>query len=349
MSGQHLIAQDLIAQEQTAQELIAVEHAAVHFPVRRGLFGHKAHVRAVDDVSLTLRENETVALVGESGSGKTTLGLAILGLRALSAGVIRWRGQSLADIRRRDQKAFRRDVQAVFQDPYASLNPRLQISEALRRPLALHAMVKPSELRAESERLLELVGLAPAHLYLDRYPHEFSGGQRQRIAIARALALSPSLLVADEPVSALDVSIRTQILKLLQTLKRELKLAMLFLSHDLGVVRFIADRVVVMYIGKIVETAPVATLFERPLHPYTRLLLSAAPSARKGAPEHAIEVIGDPPSPTNPPSGCRFRTRCPFAFDRCAVEEPPLYEAGPDHRHACHLVAGRGPIAAPTS
>jgi oligopeptide/dipeptide ABC transporter ATP-binding protein len=334
--------------------LITVEHAAVQFPVRRGLFGRKANVRAVDDVSLTLSENETVALVGESGSGKTTLGLAILGLRPLSSGVIRWRGQSLNEIPRGDRKTFRRDVQAVFQDPYASLNPRLQISEALRRPLALHGMVKPDALRAECERLLELVGLAPAHLYLDRYPHEFSGGQRQRIAIARALALGPSLIVADEPVSALDVSIRTQILKLLQQLKRELKLAMLFLSHDLGVVRFIADRVAVMYVGKIVEIAPVAELFERPLHPYTRLLLSAAPSARKVATkhaidEHAIEVIGDPPSPTNPPSGCRFRTRCPFAFDRCAVEEPPLYEAGPDHRHACHLVAGRGPIAAPTS
>jgi peptide/nickel transport system ATP-binding protein len=327
--------------------LITVEHAAVQFPVRRGLFGRKANVRAVDDVSLTLSENETVALVGESGSGKTTLGLAILGLRPLTSGVIRWRGQPLNDIP--DRKAFRRDVQVVLQDPYASLNPRLQISEALSRPLALHDKVKPSELRAECERLLELVGLAPAHLYLDRYPHEFSGGQRQRIAIARALALGPSLIVADEPVAALDVSIRTQILKLLQQLKRELKLAMLFLSHDLGVVRFIADRVAVMYIGKIVEMAPVAELFERPLHPYTRLLLGAAPSVRKGAPEQAIEVIGDPPSPTNPPSGCRFRTRCPFAFDRCAVEEPPLYEAGPQHRHACHLVAGRGPLAAPTS
>jgi peptide/nickel transport system ATP-binding protein/oligopeptide transport system ATP-binding protein len=328
--------------------LISVEQAAVRFPVRRGLFGPKVDVHAVDGVSLALHENETVALVGESGSGKTTLGLAMLRLRTLSAGAIRWRGKLLPDLRDADLKAYRRDVQVVFQDPYASLNPRLQIAEALRRPLELHAIVKPHELRAEGERLLEIVGLAPASLYADRYPHEFSGGQRQRIAIARALALRPSILVADEPVSALDVSIRTQILKLLQTLKRELKLAMLFLSHDLGVVRHIADRVAVMYLGKIVEMAPVDALFEQAQHPYTRMLLSAAPSARadRASPVRAIEVIGDPPSPTNPPSGCRFRTRCPFAYDRCAVEEPPLYEVGRQHRSACHLVVDGGHDAA---
>jgi oligopeptide/dipeptide ABC transporter ATP-binding protein len=331
-------------------ELIAVEHAAVHFPVRRGFIGGKANVHAVDDVSLALHENETLALVGESGSGKTTLGLAILGLRALSSGEVRWRGKSLASLSGDERKAFRRDVQPVFQDPYASLNPRLQILEALRRPLALHRTVAQSELSAECERLLELVGLAPAHLYLDRYPHEFSGGQRQRIAIARALALRPTLLVADEPVSALDVSIRTQILKLLQTLKRELKLAMLFLSHDLGVVRHVADRVAVMYVGKIVEIAPVDALFQGPQHPYTRLLLSAAPSTRAIAPDPMIDVAGEPPSPTDPPSGCRFRTRCPFAFDRCSVEEPPLRDAGLQHRVACHLVAYPGQSAAhPTS
>jgi len=209
----------------------------------------------------------------------------------------------------------------------------------------LHAIVDRRDLRAEVERLLELVGLAPA-LYADRYPHEFSGGQRQRIAIARALAVRPNVLVADEPVSALDVSIRTQILKLLQTLKRELKLAMLFLSHDLGVVRHIADRVAVMYLGKIVETAPVDTLFDHAQHPYTRMLLSAAPSARAEALGRGIEVIGDPPVPTNPPSGCRFRTRCPFAFDRCAAEEPALAEIAPQHHSACHLVADGGHIAA---
>ena len=326
-------------------ELIAVEQVAVHFSVRRGMFARKANVHAVDGVSLALRENETVALVGESGSGQTTLGLAMLRLRALTAGTIRWRGTSLADLQGPQLKAFRRDVQVVFQDPYASLNPRLQVAEALRRPLELHAIVDRRDLRAEVERLLELVGLAPA-LYADRYPHEFSGGQRQRIAIARALAVRPNVLVADEPVSALDVSIRTQILKLLQTLRHELKLAMLFLSHDLGVVRHIADRVAVMYLGKIVETAPVDTLFDHAQHPYTRMLLSAAPSARATPQGRGIEVIGDPPAPTNPPSGCRFRTRCPFAFDRCAAEEPALAEIAPQHHSACHLVSDSGHIAA---
>jgi oligopeptide/dipeptide ABC transporter ATP-binding protein len=328
--------------------LLSAEQAAVHFPVRGALFGPKRKVHAVDGVSLALHENETVALVGESGSGKSTLGLAMLRLRTLTGGTISWRGKPLSELHGADLKAFRRDVQVVFQDPYASLNPRLQVSEVLRRPLALHAIVPPNELRAESERLLELVGLAPAALYADRYPHEFSGGQRQRVAIARALALRPRILVADEPVSALDVSIRTQILKLLQNLKRELKLAMLFLSHDLGVVRFIADRVAVMYLGKIVETAPVETLFERAQHPYTRMLLAAAPStqAARAAAGQGIEVMGDPPSPTNPPSGCRFRTRCPFAFERCASEEPPLYSAGPQHYSACHLVGNNGHDAA---
>jgi peptide/nickel transport system ATP-binding protein/oligopeptide transport system ATP-binding protein len=330
----------------SAPELIAVEEVAVHFPVRRRLFGRKANVHAVDGVSLALHENKTVALVGESGSGKTTLGLAMLRLRTLTAGTIRWRGTSLSALQGPQLKAFRRDVQVVFQDPYASLNPRLQVAEALRRPLELHAVVDRRDLRAEVERLLELVGLAPASLYADRYPHEFSGGQRQRIAIARALAVRPNILVADEPLSALDVSIRTQILNLLQTLKCELKLAMLFLSHDLGVVRHIADRVAVMYLGKIVETAPTDILFDQAQHPYTRMLLSAAPSARAAPQRRGIEVIGDPPPPTNPPSGCRFRTRCPFAFDRCAAEEPALVEVAPYHRSACHLVANGGHVAA---
>jgi oligopeptide/dipeptide ABC transporter ATP-binding protein len=231
-------------------------------------------------------------------------------------------------------------VQVVFQDPYASLNPRQPIAEALRRPLRLHRIVPPQEVHAEALRLLESVGLTPAAQCAGRYPHEFSGGQRQRIAIARALALRPNIIVADEPVSALDVSIRAQILKLLGDLKRELKLALLFLSHDLGVVRHIADRVAVMYLGKIVETAPVDALFQRAQHPYTRMLLGAALSvhpARAGA--ERVEAMGDPPSPTDPPSGCRFRTRCPFAFDRCAAEEPRLAEIGPGHRSACHLVA----------
>jgi oligopeptide/dipeptide ABC transporter ATP-binding protein len=236
-------------------------------------------------------------------------------------------------------KAYRRDLQVVFQDPYASLNPRQTVSEALRRPIAWHGVVPRGQEQAEACRLLELVGLKPASLYAHRYPHEFSGGQRQRIAIARALALRPTILVADEPVSALDVSIRAQVLQLLQQLKQELKLSMLFLSHDLGVVRRVADRVAVMYLGKIVELGPVDAVFDQPQHPYTRMLLSAALTMHPPpTSQQRIEAVGDPPSPTNPPSGCRFRTRCPFALERCAADEPPLYPVGPDHRSACHLI-----------
>ena len=321
-------------------ETISVEGACVNFPVRRSLFGRGARfVHAVEDVSLTLHEDETIALVGESGSGKTTLGLAILGLRPLSNGVIRWRGHRIDELSKEEHRAFRRDVQAIFQDPYASLNPRHSIREALRRPLRLHRITPPTEMDGYVEALLDTVGLQPAALYIDRYPHEFSGGQRQRVAIARALALRPRVLIADEPVSALDVSIRTQILNLLKQLKTELKLSMLFLSHDLGVVRFIADRVAVMYLGKIVEIGPVESLFAGPRHPYTRVLLSAAPSVhRAGA--TAIDVIGEPPQPTDPPSGCRFRTRCPFAFERCGSEEPKLRIGAPGHLFACHLDGG---------
>jgi oligopeptide/dipeptide ABC transporter ATP-binding protein len=326
----------------SAAPVIAAEGAVVHFSARRPLLarGAQRDVHAVDGVDLALFENETVALVGESGSGKTTLGLAMLGLRPLSAGTIRWRGQPVATLGGEAHRAFRRDVQIVFQDPYASLNPRLTIAEALRRPLRAHAAVPPSGLTAEAHRLLEAVGLRPAALYAERYPHEFSGGQRQRIAIARALALKPSILVADEPVSALDVSIRAQILRLLQSLRRELGLSMLFLSHDLGVVRHIADRVAVMYRGRIVEIAPVDRLFEEPKHPYTRLLLGAAPSVhRERAPAPAEAQAADAPPASPEAGGCRFRGRCPLAIDRCAREEPHLVDVAPDHRAACHLAA----------
>jgi peptide/nickel transport system ATP-binding protein/oligopeptide transport system ATP-binding protein len=334
-------------------ETISVEHASVRFPVRGTLFGGpRREVHAVDDVSLVLHENETVALVGESGSGKTTLGLSILNLRGLSGGAIRWRGKSLARLSGEERRAFRRDIQVVFQDPYGSLNPRKSIRRALRRPLELQRVMPRVQMDGYVEELLETVGLRPARLFIDRYPHEFSGGQRQRIAIARALLLNPTILVADEPVSALDVSIRGQILNLLKKLKAERRLSMLFLSHDLGVVRFIADRVAVMYFGKIVEIGPVETIFRRPHHPYTRVLLSAAPSVHRGTGMESapVEVIGEQPKPTDPPSGCRFRTRCPFAFDRCVTEEPMLRGIDDGQSSACHLGdAATGRVASQTS
>jgi len=322
-----------------SKETISVEGAMVNFTTRSGFFRKSQRsVHAVNNVSLALHENETVALVGESGSGKTTLGLSILGLRDLTGGTIRWRSQELARLSEEERRAFRRDVQVVFQDPYASLNPKQTISEALRRPLRLHRVMPPGEMDAYIAKLLDKVGLRPSHVYMDRYPHELSGGQRQRAAIARAIVLKPRILVADEPVSALDVSIRTQILNLLKEMKAELQLSMLFLSHDLGVVRFIADRVAVMYLGRIVEIGPVEDIFTRPSHPYTRVLLSSAPSVKRTEQnKFAVEVIGEPPNPANPPSGCHFRTRCPFAFDKCTTVEPPLLVVRPGHEAACHL------------
>jgi peptide/nickel transport system ATP-binding protein/oligopeptide transport system ATP-binding protein len=323
------------------EEAISIENGSIDIPIWSGAFGRTTrYIHVLDRVSLTLHDNETIALVGESGSGKTTFGASIMGLRELSGGVVRWRKRPLPELAGRDKLAFRRDVQAIFQDPYASLNPRHTIRETLLRPLRLHRIVPAREMAGYAEHLLDTVGLRPARLYIDRYPHEFSGGQRQRIAIARALTVKPRILVADEPVSALDVSIRTQILNLFKKLKSELQLSMLFLSHDLGVVRFIADRVAVMYLGKIVELGPVQSVFENPNHPYTRILLTSAPSVRRGtggATIASLEPKGEPPPPTNPPPGCRFHTRCPFAFDRCRVEVPALAPVGTDHTSACHL------------
>jgi oligopeptide/dipeptide ABC transporter ATP-binding protein len=245
----------------------------------------------------------------------------------------------LATASAEERLRFRRNVQVVFQDPYGSLNPRATVRSIIGRPLRLHGAVPTAEIDREVERLLELVGLSPARAYIDRFPHEFSGGQRQRVAIARALALKPRLIVADEPVSALDVSVRAQILTLLAQLKRDFELSILFTTHDLGVVRYIADRVAVMYLGKVVEVAPSETFFLRTHHPYARMLLGSALSPNPAArlDRRALDVHGEPPSPIDPPSGCRFRTRCPFAFARCAVEEPLLREVAPQHRAACHL------------
>ncbi len=250
-----------------------------------------------------------------------------------------WSGLPLASLTSEQQRRFRRDVQVVFQDPYGSLNPRMTVRGIIGRPLKLHRRAGAADIDREVRRLLELVGLSPASAYIDRFPHEFSGGQRQRIAIGRALALNPRVIVADEPVSALDVSVRAQILMLLTTLQREFGLAMLFTTHDLGVVRHIADRVAVMYLGKIVEIAPSDTFFRSTHHPYSRMLLGSALSSNPdvGLAARKLSVQGEPPSPINPPSGCRFRTRCAFAHARCEREEPLLRTVAPDHSSACHL------------
>jgi oligopeptide/dipeptide ABC transporter ATP-binding protein len=321
--------------------LIDVRGVRKYFSLNRSFFGRASErfVHAVDGVDLALAEDETVALVGESGSGKSTLGLLILGLHAPTEGSILWSGQPIDAMSADERKSFRRNVQVVFQDPYGSLNPRMTVRQIIERPLRLHRIVPEGEIDAEVSRLIEFVGLKPATAYFDRYPHEFSGGQRQRIAIARALSLRPRVIVADEPVSALDVSVRAQILTLFENLRRDFKITILFTTHDLGVVRYIADRVVVMYLGKVVEVAPKEAFFKSTMHPYSRMLLGAAlsPNPEANLRSRAIEIQGEPPSPVDPPSGCRFRTRCPFAFDRCTTDEPRLREVQSGHFSACHL------------
>lgn len=320
------------------RELLAARRARIVFDTAGAFRRKTGRVVAVDDISLGLCENETLALVGESGSGKTTLGLGMLGLRSLSSGEVVWRDRALSSLDRDGWRTFRRDVQVVFQDPYGSLNPRHTVARILRRPLELLGAGARSEIRDAVADVLERVGLKPAHLYLDRHPHEFSGGQRQRIAIARALVLKPRILVADEPVSALDASIRAQILELLIALKVHLGLSMLFLSHDLGVVRLIADRVAVMYRSRIVEIGPVADIFTRPRHPYTRLLLAAAPTLRPDSiPEAVKAVIGTREGDHGewPASGCSFAPRCPIRRQVCS-KVPSLEPAGAAHEVACH-------------
>jgi oligopeptide/dipeptide ABC transporter ATP-binding protein len=321
--------------------LISMRNVHKHFALKQRLFSRqpRSFVRAVDGVDLDIAENEVLALVGESGSGKTTLGQLILALQMPTSGSIFWRGKDLPAGSSEENLRFRRDIQVIFQDPYGSLNPRKTVRNIIAGPLRLHKIVDSSQINSEVIRLLELVGLRPAAAYIDRFPHEFSGGQRQRIAIARALALRPKLIVADEPVSALDVSVRAQILSLLDELRREFGISMLFTTHDLGVVRYIADRVAVMYLGKIVEVASRSAFFENTHHPYAHMLLgsSLSPNPDAGLGARTVEITGEPPSPINPPSGCRFRTRCAFAFDRCVTEEPPLHEIGPTQFAACHL------------
>lgn len=305
--------------------------------VLKDAVGKKTVLTAVDRVSLTVEEGETLGVAGESGCGKSTLARIMAGLLVPDAGTVRFRGTPLASLGPEERRRFRRSAQMVFQDPFSSLNPRMRIGDAIAEPILIHGLAPRAEVRAAATALMAQVGLS-ADQY-DRFPHEFSGGQRQRIGIARALAAQPRLLLADEPVSSLDISIQAQIINLLQELKNRHGLTMTMISHDLGVLRHICDRIAVMYLGAVVETAPAGELFNAGRHPYTRLLLSAIPRIRRDGGTPAEPAVGDPPSATALPSGCRFHPRCPHAAERCRVEAPALVEQGPGHAAACHFAA----------
>jgi oligopeptide transport system ATP-binding protein len=324
--------------EQGAPPLLEVEHVVKHFPIKYGVLLDRevGRVRAVDDVSLTIQQGETLGLVGESGCGKSTLCRTVLRLLDPTDGSIRFKGKELADLSRAAMRPLRRDMQMVFQDPYASLNPRKRVGQIVGEPLRLHGIASGDELRRRVDELLERVGLGPEHF--NRYPHEFSGGQRQRIGVARALALQPELVIADEPVSALDVSIQAQIINLLEELQEEFSLTYVFVAHDLGVIRHVSDRVAVMYLGKLVELAPADELYRKPIHPYSVALLSAIPipDPKENAAREPLVLEGDVPSPADPPPACRFHTRCPWATEICSRVEPPLVDYGGGHIAACH-------------
>jgi oligopeptide transport system ATP-binding protein len=323
--------------------LVSVRNLVKYFPINAGVFSrHVADVKAVDGIDFDIKRGETLGLVGESGSGKTTAGRVILRLTPATAGEVDFEGVNILNLNRHDLRSLRKEMQIIFQDPYASLNPRMTVGDIIREPLGIHNIAHGKAAEARTQELLSLVGLQPYHA--NRYPHEFSGGQRQRIGIARALAVNPKFIVCDEPVSALDVSIQAQVINLLADLQKQLGLTYLFIAHDLSVVRHISNRVAVMYVGKLVELADRDQLYLNPLHPYTQALLSAIPIPDPSveARHKRIILTGDVPSPVNPPSGCRFHTRCPVAFDRCKVEVPAFTEYEPGHRAACHWVEEHG-------
>ncbi|MGI8571176.1 MAG: ABC transporter ATP-binding protein [Solirubrobacteraceae bacterium] len=317
--------------------LLDVEHLRILFPLKSGLLVGRTmgHVHAVDDVSFQLREGETLGIVGESGCGKTTLIRGLVRLIDATSGAIRFRGRDITGSGRRELEPIRKEMQMVFQDPQASLNPRKRVAQILATPLRIRGVQK-DKLETESRELVERVGLSPEHL--NRYPHEFSGGQRQRIGIARALAVHPRLILLDEPVSALDVSIQAQVINLLDALQDDLHLSYVFVAHDLSVVRHVSDRIVVMYLGKVMEVSPAEELYTKPIHPYTSALLSAIPipDPEENRARERTVVGGEPPNPINPPSGCRFHTRCPRATEICSRVEPQLSEYAGGHLAACH-------------
>jgi oligopeptide transport system ATP-binding protein len=319
------------------QPLVSVDGVKKYFPIRKGVLGREvARVHAVDDVTFSVGEGETIGLVGESGCGKSTLGRCIVRLLEPTAGDITFQGRSIAKLGARSLRPLRRQMQMIFQDPYASLNPRKRVGTIVSDPLRIHGIGDRASRKKQVEELLEAVGLSPEHY--NRFPHEFSGGQRQRIGVARALALRPKLIVADEPVSALDVSIQAQMINMLEELQDEFNLTYVFIAHDLGVVRHVSDRIAVMYLGKLVELSPAEELYDRPIMPYTEALLSAVPIPDPDLSEQRERIVlqGDVPSPIDPPSGCRFHPRCRYATEVCSEIEPPLTDYGNGHLAACH-------------
>ncbi|MBG9578257.1 peptide ABC transporter ATP-binding protein [Bacillus thuringiensis] len=319
------------------RDLLQVQNLKQYFPIKKGILGRSiSYIKAVDDISFTVYEKETVSIVGESGCGKSTTGRAILRLDEATSGKIIFQDKDLLALNNSAMRKVRKDLQVIFQDPFASLNPRQTVGSILEEAMAIQNVCPKGERKAKVIELLGKVGLPPDAV--KRYPHEFSGGQRQRIGIARALAVNPKLIICDEAVSALDVSVQAQVLNLLKQLQQQYGLTYLFISHDLAVVRHISDRIIVMYLGTIVEIADKHSLFNNPQHPYTKALLSAIPTISAGTKKERIELKGDLPSPLNPPTGCRFHTRCPYAIEKCATQQPSFQSISKDHKVACHII-----------